>query len=410
MLSHKHLLLFTALAAAALESHAAVVSLSAESAAEYALAHNPSLAAARIRIEEARGRVDAAGRRANPELEFELSQNVRSPEHGVSVAWMQKFPRTARLAIEKSISRAELAAATAEVADAGRRLAGEAREAAIRIVAIDEERRLLKQHIENTRELAAFLAGRAKGGEASVVDASLVELEARQLATEMLQLDAKKAALIGSIRPLLGVRPSDRLSINGALGDPKSTSERSANLAGRGDIQAARAAADAAKHRVELAKANRWEDFSAGISASHERTEDAPSGLERDTTVGLRFSLPLPIWNKNEGNIREATAAAQRLEKETVAVIALARAEAASGREAMDANANILRDIDEQLMPQARQIEQQLKDAFDAGQTSLTEVLRARGRRYEIESRRLEALRDWHIARAQFRTATGVRP
>lgn len=407
---YKHLLIITALAASALESRAGTLSLSVESAADYAIARNPSLAAARIRIEEARGRVDAAGRRSNPELEFELSQNVRSAEHGFTVAWMQKFPRTARLALEKSVSRAELAAAIAEVSDSERRLAGEVREAAIRILALENERRLLQQHIDNTKALASFLAERAKGGEASSIDAGLADLEARQLATGMLQIDAKKSALFGSLRPLLGVRPGDRVSITGTLGDPKPAPERGANLGIRGDIQAARATADAAIHRAELAKANRWEDFSAGISASHERTEDAPSGLERDTTIGLRFSLPLPVFNKNEGSIREATAAAQRSQREADAVTARARAEAASGREAIEAGAGIVRDIDLHLIPQAKQIEQQLKAAYDAGQTSLTEVLRARGRRFEIELRRLEALRDWHIAHAQFRTATGARP
>ncbi|RYG27775.1 MAG: hypothetical protein EON93_19830, partial [Burkholderiales bacterium] len=45
------------------------LTLTPQQAAEYAVRHNPSLAAARLRIEEARGRLQNSGRLANPELE-----------------------------------------------------------------------------------------------------------------------------------------------------------------------------------------------------------------------------------------------------------------------------------------------------------------------------------------------------
>src|SRR6187399_3149568 len=45
------------------------VALSIEGAAEYARKHNPSLIAARWRIDEARGRWQQSGRLSNPELE-----------------------------------------------------------------------------------------------------------------------------------------------------------------------------------------------------------------------------------------------------------------------------------------------------------------------------------------------------
>jgi outer membrane protein, heavy metal efflux system len=138
------------------------VELSPDGAAALAVKKNPSLAAARLRIEEARGRLDAAGRRPNPSLEFDISQNVRSSEHGASVAWMQKFPRTARLALQKAVSRAQLNAAIAEVRDVERRIAGEARTAAVGLLALKKERDLRSQQIVNSEELSAFMAKRVQ--------------------------------------------------------------------------------------------------------------------------------------------------------------------------------------------------------------------------------------------------------
>ena len=386
------------------------ITLSVDSAAAYAIKHNPSLAAARLRIEEARGRLEGAGRRPNPELEWELSKNVRTAEHGVGVAWMQKYPRTARLALEKAVSRAEVAAAEGEVRDSERKLAGEVRATAVGLLALEKERELRNLQIANNEELAAFMGKRVQAGEASAVDAAQIELESKQLNTQVLMLNVEKATLLGTLRPFLGIRSSDTVAISGGLSEPDGLPEKGAALSSRGDYRAAQANAEAARQSVELAKANKWEDIIVGVSLSHDRTEDAPDGLSRDTTVGFKVNMPLPLWNKNEGKIREAIATAKRTEKEIEAVSVQARAEAAAARAEMAALARIVSDIDGKLIPQAKQIEEQLRTSYAAGQTTLPEVIRARGKRFEFEAQRLDALRDYHLARAKHQTAIGIVP
>ena len=388
-----------------LPAQAREVSLSVESAAAFAIKNNPALAAARFRIEEARGRLDAAGLRPNPELEFDLSQNIRTPVHAVGVAWMQKFPRTARLALEKAVSRAELAAAAAEVSDAERVLAGEVRTAAVGLLALEKERGLRGQQIINSEELASFMTKRVQTGEAAAVDAAQVELESKQISTQILMLNVEKATLLGTLRPMLGV--SDAVTITGTLADPGELPAKGAALSTRGDYRAARANAEAARQGVALAKANKWEDITVGISASHDRSEDAPEGLKRDTMIGFKVNIPLPLYNKNEGKIREALATAKRTEKEIEAVAAQARAEVAAARSEMAALAKIVADIDDKLIPAAKQIEAQLRDNYASGLTPLPEVIRARGKRFELEAQRLDAVRDYHLARAKHHTATG---
>ena len=388
-----------------LPAQAREVSLSVESAAAFAIKNNPALAAARFRIEEARGRLDAAGLRPNPELEFDLSQNIRTPEHAFGVAWMQKFPRTARLALEKAVSRAQLAAAAAEVRDAERVLAGEVRTAAVGLLALEKERGLRGQQIINSEELASFMTKRVQTGEAAAVDAAQVELESKQISTQILMLNVEKATLLGTLRPMLGV--SDAVTITGTLADPGELPAKGAALSTRGDYRAARANAEAARQGVALAKANKWEDITVGISASHDRSEDAPEGLKRDTMIGFKVNIPLPLYNKNEGKIREALATAKRTEKEIEAVAAQARAEVAAARSEMAALAKIVADIDDKLIPAAKQIEAQLRDNYASGLTPLPEVIRARGKRFELEAQRLDAVRDYHLARAKHHTATG---
>src|SRR5437870_1153509 len=114
-------------------AHAGGVALTVDGAADYALKHNPALAAARLRIDEARGRLLQSGRLSNPELEVEYSHMTRGQEGALGISLIQRFPLTARLRFEKDVSRAELAAAEAEVRDGERKLAADARALAVKI-------------------------------------------------------------------------------------------------------------------------------------------------------------------------------------------------------------------------------------------------------------------------------------
>ena len=111
-----------------------------ESAATIVRTQNPSLAAARFSIGEARGRLRQAGLLSNPEAETSFQHDPRWREFGAEVGLTQDIPVTARLRHEKEVSLAELQAAEAEVADLERRLIGQVRETLVMILALQEQR------------------------------------------------------------------------------------------------------------------------------------------------------------------------------------------------------------------------------------------------------------------------------
>lgn len=399
--------IFTIYLATVLVSRAGEVRLTPASAADYARRHNPALAAARFRIEEARGRLTQSGRLSNPEFETEFRHTPDFAERTFEVSFMQKFPVTNRLRLEKAVGRAELAAAQAEVRDAERKLAASVETAAIKIVALEQQRILRDKQLVNSREAAEAAIKRASVGEASTVDAAQFELETRQLETERLQLEVERVALVGELRPLLGLRGSNTLNVSGDLPAPDRLPSSKPDVASRPDVVAARHTAQAAEQTATLAIKNKWEDFGAGVVTEAERRMDEPEGLVNEYMVGFRISLPLPFWNKNEGRIQETRAAAQRARKEVEARVVEAMGEAAGARGEMAALAKVIADMDDQLLPKSRELESQLRQIYATGQGTLTEVLRATERRLTLESRRLDALRDYHLARIRHAAAVG---
>jgi cobalt-zinc-cadmium efflux system outer membrane protein len=386
---------------------AIAASFTVESAVNHALKNNPDLAAARYSIEQARGRLIQSGRLPNPELETELKPNVRGREFSFSAGFMQKYPLTNRLWLERSISEAELRAAEAEVLNAGRLLAGEIRIQAVKLQSLTGMKTLKQQQRKNSTALGEEAARIAKAGEGSGLEAAQFELEAQQLSLDMLQLETEQTAIVGTLRPLLGLEATESVSISGELPAPSGSGNGAPSVEQRPDYRAARAKEEAARTGIELARKNKWEDASYGLSAEFERSEDAPDGLGNDGFIGFKFSIPLPFWNKNEGKIHEAEATAARAAKEREALALLIRSQAAAAQAEMAAAQRIIAQIAGTLLPKAVELEESITKARKEGQAQPVDVLRAREKRLALETARLDALRDYHLARARLLSAQG---
>jgi outer membrane protein TolC len=200
------------------------------------------------------------------------------------------------------------------------------------------------------------------------------------------------------------------VEITGELAAPTKQPGKGVNAGARADFLAAQAQTAAAEQGVALARAGKWEDLGVGLMLEHERSEDAPEGFERDTFLGLKFSLPLPLWNKNEGRVEEAIATAARTRKEAEAVAFTIRAETASARDEMAVLAKLFTKLNDELLPAATRLEDQFRSSYATGLVPLPEVLRARTRRLDLERQRLDVLRDYHLARERHRTATTPAP
>ena len=369
-------------------------------------AQNPDLAAARLRIREALGRLNQSGRLANPELEAGFKHDPRMRERSFEVGFTQRFPITGRLGLEKQVTMTEFKASEAEVREVERRIIAEAREALVRVLAIRQRRGLLDELAGLAGEFAQVLAAAAEKGEGSALDAGQAKLEAAGLAVEMRQLDAAETAAVGAVKPLLGILPGEPLHVGGTLPDP-AIPAAGVDPERRPDFQAAVLGARAAGEGVALEQARRYDDIEAGLFAAAERTEDAPEGYDKEALVGLRFKIPLPLWNKNEGAIEEAEARKERKELEAVALGRSIRLEAEAARAEMEEWAKLLGELGNTLMPLADQQSAAAEDAFRKGQGELQAVFRSREKRLELSSARLDALREFHLARVRYEAAIG---
>jgi cobalt-zinc-cadmium efflux system outer membrane protein len=368
-------------------------------------ASHPQLRAARLAIDEALGRHLAAGRLSNPTVEAEWRSESSLSPGAATLGIDQAFPITRRLHLEKELTARLVNAAELEVRDAERRLIAEAQALAVHLLARTQQTTLRQQQTELARKLSDFVSGRAKAGELSALDAAQAQVDAQRLLMEARKLETESVSFLGALKPMLGLAPSDSLIITGDL-PPLTLPAKSSSWPQRADYQLSRTKIAAAQTDVQLAQANKWQDLTAGIFVGPEyQTRGGPD--QRTAFAGFRVSLPLPFWNKNEGQIAEKAATAERARLEAQALSNQIISEADTARREMIANADLVRETRDNLLPLVIEQTDKLEKAYQNGQSDLLTVLRAREQRLQLQAASLDAARDFHLARIRYEAAIG---
>lgn len=369
---------------------------------------NPTLAAARWTIQEALGRNQAAGLLDNPAIQAGLSQAHTLQEGAIEVGISQNFPITDRLHLEKEITATQVLQAQAEVREVERLLVLEARGYLIEILTIRQQLALRGEQGKVASELAAFIGEAASRGELSPLDAGQAKLEAARLTGEIPRLRASEAALVGKLKPLLGMTPTDTLNVAGQTLPAASLADYGIAIHNRPDLQATQLASEAAHQAISLARANRYDDVGLGMVAGLERFEDIPAGYQVEGTIGVRVTLALPFWNKNEGQIATAEATAKRKELESQALATQIRNEADAARQEMVQWAELLQNIEGELLPLAEEQATASNTAYREGLGNLQATLRAREQQLDLADSRIQTLRNFQLARIRYEASLGL--
>ena len=367
---------------------------------------NPQLKAARLAIAEAEGRLLGAGRLANPVLSFEHQGESGLSPATTGVGLDQSFPLTKRLKLEKELSARMVDTAALEVRDAERHLIAEAQSLVVKLIAIDQQRALRTRQAGIAKELADFAKERSAKGELSPLDAAQALVDAQRALLAAKTLETERVTVLGEAKRVLGVPSEETLVASGSL--PPLSVPVGENWERRPDFQASRLKEEAAKTDIDLAQSKRWEDASAGIFGAREEQQVSGRGPDHSGFLGFRVSIPLPLRKRNEGEVAEKTASAERAALESEALASAITNEATTAREEMAAHAALAAEMRDTLLPAIREQSERLEQAYKTGEADLISVLRAREQQIELEAAVLDASRDFHLARVRYEAAIGL--
>jgi cobalt-zinc-cadmium efflux system outer membrane protein len=302
-------------------------------------------------------------------------------------------------------AEAGLAGACARLGDARRTLDLAVSTAYAAAVQADANVRVLRESAASLRREAEIAAVRLKAGDISTADKSRIEISAQQF-----ELDAQSAEIAArtariNLELLLGVpKAAGEVTLADQLEDlanaPLSTAEAAPGF-GRADLAAAEQALKKAEADLRLQKAERIPDPT--ILAQYEHQPPT-----QPNTLGFGVSFPLPLWNRNRGEIRAAEAARDQARTQVEKVRAQIAADIATARFNYENAMKRWQSYRDQLRPKSEGIRQTVAFAYEKGGASLLDLLSAERDDNNVRLTVMQTANDAVVAAAALKAATEV--
>jgi cobalt-zinc-cadmium efflux system outer membrane protein len=145
-----------------------------------------------------------------------------------------------------------------------------------------------------------------------------------------------------------------------------------AALAQRPDLMLARGAQARNQADLRLQMAQGKVDYTAGTEY---RRQQGINGT--GNSLGVYFSAPLPVWNRNQGEIARAQREIAQADTQVRAAEARVRGEVVSAWQQYSMSLGILRDIEQRMLSTSREVLQATEYSYRRGEATLVEFLDA---------------------------------
>jgi outer membrane protein, heavy metal efflux system len=393
-----------ALIAAPVWSQERVSRLTLDDAINLALRENPTLKAKGFEVESTRAGEVTAGLIPNPTASYTSEKYGGSTfiEHTATVGQTIELGGKRQRRLESA--RAQTRVTQAELQDVRRQVLFQVKKAFTDALTARAALSLAEQTLKALEDVEQLQRLRAEKGDISELELLRIQVQTYQFQRDA--ADARQAANAAKValRAVAGPdRIADDFDVEGELGFKDFTLTRSdlyrMTLENRPDIRAAEAAREKARADVSLARANAWWDVTPQLE--YKRTDS------NDQTLGFGFSVPIRIFDRNQGEIARTRAEANRVDavRHAVAVQALSEVDTALGVVLAEREKLLkLRDV---YLPKAEKARATIEFAYRRGGASLLDFLDAQRTYRETSLEHLRTLGNYSTAVYQLEAAVG---
>ena len=260
---------------------------------------------------------------------------------------------------------------------------------------------ILRQSAESLSKEASIAERRLKAGDISFADKSQIENAADRFELDAEAAKANALSTRVAVETLMGMtHPNGRWSAAESL--EELTRQPVPGLGDltnpRPDWLAAEASLSKAEADLKFQKAMRIPDPTLLFQYEH-----APP--DQPNTVGLGFSFPLPLWNRNRGNILATQAARDQAEQQVNKSQAQITSEIVTARAAYEHSAARFRHYRGEILPRSAAILKTVTFAYEKGGVSLLDLLSAERSDNDVRLATALAAADAATAAADLRAA-----
>ncbi len=391
--------------------------LSVEEAVELAIAQNPLIAAARGLVSAAEAERLEAQLRPNPVMSFESEGYplFESPHPSfidtqeLTVRFDQELETAGRRGHRMAAADSAIEVARLTLRNRARGLALAVRRAYFQLVLAQADRQVARTSLEEIDRVLSLSRERARIGEIARADVRRLEVERLRFADDVFSAEL---ALKNAGSTLLALLAAEDLSQPIEASDPLSmpearvvsaglTSEARAldALAGRPDLLAAHAEADRAETQTRLQRALRSPNVTVG------------GGYRRDfgaNAIAFGVTVPLPLWNRNQGGLARAEAERQLAMHNLAAVELEVRLDVQQAVNALETARARAEYIEGQVLGSARESRDVVSESYRLGAVDLIDFLDAQRAFRDTLRTYNRALFEYHVGLFELEAAIGI--
>jgi outer membrane protein, heavy metal efflux system len=264
---------------------------------------------------------------------------------------------------------------------------------------------VVQDSVADLQRVEGVVRGRAEAGERSEYDVARIETETERMHVEMMNAEADVDDAAGQLATLLGFpgwspRAIGNLDPNQAVPTDVDTLWVTAQQR-RPSLVAIRRQQAAARGGLFVAERERLPvpAFSAGTQMTHEVT---------GTSTFFGFSMPLPLFDRNQGAIAKATAQIRAQDLALDAELAEARADIERATTVLAKRRAALTELESRVVQRVPMLRRMSEDAYREGGADILELLDAMRSVKDIEIAHVQQLETAKLAEEVVVAAAGL--
>lgn len=382
---------------------AAAEPLSLAKAIELALEGNPEVAAAKRQWEATEGQVLQGRSRPNPELAYSL-EDTRSKTRTQS--WQLNLPvelggkRAARTkAAEKTREQAQ-----AQLAELQATVRANVAAAYFDVLTAQERLVLARDSAALAKSSTDTVSKRVAAGKVSPVEESKARVAEAGVRVELAQAASEQRNALSRLFALLGRIDAPYTVLEGKaenLPSVPSLADLQPLISSAPGVVLARIEVDRRKALTALEQSKRVPDVT--VSVGMQRSNET----QRNVLL-FGVSVPLPIFDRNQGNLLEALKLEDKARDELQAASVRLHSEVAQGQERLSTIIAEVQSLKQDVLPGAKSAYDAATIGFENGKFNFLEVLDAQRTYFTAKSQYLKALGEAHRAAADIDRLLGA--
>lgn len=393
-------------------------SITVDEAVRVALDQNLGLKVREQDLEMARGEFLKARVFVNPELELKAETDAIFSNKGegvYSVGLGQTLFVGPKRRYRVGIAELHLDRTQKAIANARRLLVAEVKEAFYTTLLLQKKLNLAQELIEINERLVGLTEGRFREGFAPELDLNLARIQLQQARLNSTGIEKDLSSARANLNLLLG-RPAEApLMARGEFTVQErplaSLQLKEAAFHRRTDLKGQEVSLDIASKEIDLARAERIPDVTLSVDYTQERSIFSEMDLsDRDRLAGLKLSVPLPFFDRKQGEIAQARAQKEKAGLKLSLLRAVIEKEITSAWTRVQAAQQTLRLFGSGILPLAEGHFHLTQKAYEQGQAGILDVMEAQRRFSETRLGHLEALYEYNLALAELERVVGAGP